>query len=104
VGFEGAPEQASWLSPDQSEALLPATPDANITPEQARQFVCKVVEATESLHPYLDTFAAERAKTLLTVHRQVRDESRIKGLKYDVRPQLPADVLGVYVLLPSGAS
>jgi superfamily II DNA or RNA helicase len=104
VGFEGAPEQASWLSPDQSEALLAATPDANITPEQARQFVGKVVEATESLQPHLDTFAAERAKTLLTVHRQVRDESRIKGLKYDVRPQLPADVLGVYVLLPSGAS
>jgi len=104
AGFEGAPEQASWLSPDQSEALLAATPDANITPEQARQFVGKVVEATESLHPYLDTFAAERAKTLLAVHRQLRDESRIKGLKYDVRPQLPADVLGVYVLLPSGAS
>ena len=104
VGFEGAPEQASWLSPDQSEALLAATPDANITPEQARQFVGKVVEATEALRPHLDAFAAERAKTLLAVHRQLRDESRIKGLKYDVRPQLPIDALGVYVLLPSGAS
>jgi hypothetical protein len=45
--------------------------------------------------------AAERAKSLLAVHRQLRDESRIKALKYDVRPQLPADVLGVYVLLPA---
>lgn len=103
VGFEGAPEQASWLSPEQSEALLAAAPDANITPEQARQFVGKVVEATESLRPHLDAFAADRATTLLTVHRQLRDESRIKGLKYDVRPQLPVDVLGVYVLLPVGA-
>ena len=103
VGFEGAPEQATWLAPEQAEALLAATPDANIAPEQARQFVGKVVEAAAALSPHLDGFAAERAKTLLAVHRQLRDESRIKGLKYDVRPQLPADVLGVYVLLPAGA-
>jgi superfamily II DNA/RNA helicase len=104
VGFEGAPEQATWLSLKQAESLLAAAPDANIAPEQSRQFVAKVVEATQALAPHLDTFAAERAKTLLAVHRQLRDESRIKGLKYDVRPQLPADVLGVYVLLPAGAS
>lgn len=71
-------------------------------PEQARQFVGKVVDATAALTPHLDTFAAERAKALQAVHRQLRDESRIKGLTYDVRPQLSADVLGVYVLLPTG--
>ncbi|MFN9290442.1 MAG: ATP-dependent helicase, partial [Planctomyces sp.] len=102
VGFEGAPEQAAWLTPEQAEVLLTAAPDANIAPDQARQFVGKVVDASAALAPHLDGFAAERAKTLLAVHRQLRDESRIKGLKYDVRPQLPADVLGVYVLLPSG--
>lgn len=64
----------------------------------------KVVEATAALTPHLDTFAAEWARALLAVHRQLRDESRIKGLKYDVRPQLPADVLGVYVLLATGSS
>ena len=103
VGFEGAPEQASWLSAEQAETLLTAAPDANIAREQARQFVGKVVDATAALAPHLDGLAAERAKTLLAVHRQLRDESRIKGLKYDVRPQLPVDVLGVYVLLPMGA-
>jgi superfamily II DNA or RNA helicase len=102
VGFEGAPEQAAWLAPEQAEALLAAVPDANIAPEQSRQFVGKVVDAAAALTPWLDAFAAERAKALLAVHRQLRDESRIKGLKYDVRPQLPADVLGVYVLLPAG--
>jgi hypothetical protein len=61
----------------------------------------KVLDAA-ALAPHLDAFAAERATTLLAVHRQLRDESRIKGLKYDVRPQLPADVLGVCVLLPAG--
>jgi len=103
VGFEGAAEQAAWLSPEQAESLLTAVPDANIAPEQSRQFVGKVVEAAPALAPWLDSFAAERAKSLLAVHRQLRDESRIKGLKYDVRPQLPVDVLGVYVLLPAGA-
>jgi hypothetical protein len=47
---------------------------------------------------------ATRRHHLFAFHRQLRDESRTKGLKYDVRPQLPADVLGVYVLLPSGPS
>jgi hypothetical protein len=40
----------------------------------------------------------------MPVHCQLRDESRIKGLKPDVRPQLPVDVLGVYVLLPAESS
>ena len=103
VGFEGAPDHAAWLAPEQAEALLAAVPDANIAPEQSRQFVGKVVDAAPALTPWLDAFAAERAKALLAVHRQLRDESRLKGLKYDVRPQLPADVLGVYVLLPAGS-
>ena len=64
----------------------------------------KVAEAAPALAPWLDSFAAERAETLLAVHRQLRDGPRIKGLKYDVRRQLLVDVLGVYVLLPSGPS
>jgi len=64
----------------------------------------KVAEAAPALAPCLDSFAAERAETLLAVHRQLRDGPRIKGLKYDVRPQLPVAFLGVYVLLPSGPS
>ena len=47
--------------------------------------------------------ATERAKTLLAIHRQLRDETRVKGLRYDVRAQLPVDVIGIYVLLPAGA-
>ena len=63
----------------------------------------KVVEARGSLDSGLQALATERAGVLLSLHRQLRDESRIKGLKYDVRPQLPVDVIGVYVLLPAGA-
>ena len=103
TAFEGAPDNPAWLSSDQAEALLAAAPDANIAPDQVRSFVSKVVEARGSLDAGLESLATERAAALLVLHRQLRDESRIKGLKYDVRPQLPVDVIGVYVLLPAGA-
>jgi hypothetical protein len=104
AAFEGAPEQAVWLPADRAEALLAATPDANIAPDQARSFVSKVVDARAALDPGLEALATARAEVLLALHRRLRDESRIKGLTYDVRPQLPVDVIGVYVLLPAGAS
>jgi hypothetical protein len=56
-----------------------------------------------SLAAGLEELAAERATSLLAIHRKLRDESRIRGLRYDVRPQLPVDLLGIYVLLPVGA-
>jgi hypothetical protein len=103
VGFEGDPNTPTWLTPERAEALLTAKPDANIAPDQARSFVGKVVEAQTALQSGLELVATERAKSLLAIHRQLRDETRVKGLRYDVRPQLPVDVIGVYVLLPAGA-
>ena len=43
----------------------------------------------------------ERGEALLDAHRRVREGARLKGVRYAVEPQLPVDVLGVYVLLPS---
>ena len=103
VGFEGDPNTPTWLASEQAEALLNAKPDANIAPDQARSFVGKVVDAQATLQQGLEQIATERAKSLLAIHRQLRDETRVKGLRYDVRPQLPVDVIGVYVLLPAGA-
>jgi len=102
VGFEGDPAIPAWLPLERAEQLVAAVPDANIAPDQARSFVEKVVGAGAALQAGLEQFAHERAAGLLAIHRQLRDESRIKGLKYDVRPQLPVDVIGVYVLLPAG--
>ena len=104
MGFEGAPESPVWLTQAQAEKLLAASPDANIAPDQARSFVGKVVAGSAALQSELEKFADERAKSLLAIHRQLRDETRVKGLKYDVRAQLPVDVIGVYVLLPAAAT
>jgi len=41
-----------------------------------------------------------RTTLLLESHRSVRSAAHIKGLQYRVEPQLPPDVLGIYVFLP----
>jgi hypothetical protein len=100
VGFQGAPDAAFWLPPADAEALLHAEPAGNLAPQQATTFVRQVVEGMSHLRAYLDQLAVGRAEELLDAHRRVRTASQIAGARYDVRPQLPVDVLGVYVLLP----
>ena len=100
VAFSGAPEQAEWLDAKTSEDLLSAKPDANIAPEQATQFLQKVIDAFDVIAPELENIAKERGQELLTAHRRVRTESGRKGLTYQVEPKLPPDVLGLYVYLP----
>jgi hypothetical protein len=100
LGFTGAPSAARWLSPDQAEALLDAQPAANITPQQATAFIQQVVDGFEHLRQPLNEATTQRGQELLDAHRRVRTAARVKGVHYDVRPHLPPDVLGVYVLLP----
>jgi hypothetical protein len=101
MAFAGAPEEAEWLAdPTATEALLAATPDSNIASEKATNFVRKVVDGFEHLRPHLDQSVVERGEALLEAHRRVRSAARMTGVRYRVEPQLPADVLGVYIYLP----
>ena len=102
VGFTGAPEAAQWLTPDEVESLLSAEPAANIAAQQATQFLQRVLDAFDALRPHLDAVAEARGAALLEAHQRVRTAARLKGVRVDVRPHLPPDVLGVYVLLPVG--
>ena len=54
----------------------------------------------DALRGPLNEAAEARGKELLAAHRRVRTAARIQGVRYDVRPHLPPDVLGLYVLLP----
>jgi hypothetical protein len=47
----------------------------------------------------LEAFAHRRAEALLADHRRVREAGEATG-KYSVKALLPADVIGVFVLLP----
>ena len=54
----------------------------------------QISEALEQLNvPYRDG-------ELLEAHQRVRRASKIRNVPYRVEPQLPPDVLGIYVYLP----
>ncbi len=97
LAFSGSPQNTVWLDEKEAEALLIAEPHGNIAPDQARDFVKKVVEDFDLLRPYLDQSAIQRSQELLDAHQRVR----IGVATRQVEPQLPADVLGIYVYLPA---
>jgi hypothetical protein len=97
---EGALADATWHTGDEVEALLQAEPDQNVVPDRARHVVQRVVDDYEQIRPHLEAVAYHRAEELLQAHRRVRSAARMRGVRYRVEPQLPPDVLGVYVYLP----
>ncbi len=102
LGYRGAPGKAEWMTDtDEMERLLHAKPSRNIDPAQATGFVQKVIDDFDSLRPRLDDYAGQRGDEILEAHRRVREATRLTGVKYEIEPQLPVDVLGIYVYLPA---
>jgi superfamily II DNA or RNA helicase len=99
LAFTGSPEAPRWLASADAEALIGAVPDANIPPELAVRQAGAAIDRLQELRPALETVARDRADRLLDAHRRVREAARAKGT-VTVSPQLPVDVVGVYVLLP----
>jgi hypothetical protein len=104
LAFEGLPHNPTWLDSQQADALLSVEPDANIPPQEATRRIEQVVEAYEQhLQAHVIQVAAERAEMLYEAHRRVRESSQrtaFRGMRYKVEPQLPPDILGIYVFLP----
>ena len=108
MGFTGPPEQPQWLTPEDAEALLGARPSGNVDGGAARDFVGEVLAAESAWRPALDDEAARRAEALVDAHTRVRQADARRGVRRGARyravPQLPVDVLGVYVHLPAVTS
>lgn len=100
VGFRGSPSDPEWMDEDEAERLLQAEPDDNVSPQQATTFLQRVTNSVEDLQEALNEMAEEEAGELLESHKRVREAGRVTGVSHSVRPQLPVDVLGVYILLP----
>ncbi len=100
VGFRGRPASPTWLAASEVDALLEAHPEAGVAPQQATQFVSRVLEGMGDLEAPLNEIARRQADELLAAHQRVRSAARFTGVRYEVQPQLPPDVLGVFVLLP----
>lgn len=101
LAFAGAPDAAEWLDPETAEALLQARPDANVPPDQAAEFVRRMLAGMPALVPHLEAAARSRAQALLAAHTRVRQAARQTHVRHEVEPHLPVDVLGVYVYLPA---
>ncbi|MFY9225284.1 MAG: helicase-related protein [Blastocatellia bacterium] len=100
LAFSGSPQTAEWLDIQIAEELLQAKPDDNIEAELASNFIDKVVQGYDLLRPHLEEVAILSAKTLLDAHQRVRTASKQSGVRYSVEPQLPVDILGIYIFLP----
>lgn len=88
-----------WLTDDGVNRLLECTPSGNLPVDAVQREVRTALDFLASHPQQLQSFALQRADTLLADHQRVREAARDVG-QYSVSPCLPVDVMGVYVLLP----
>src|SRR5690606_32699283 len=62
VAFEGSPANATWLDAETAERLLSAEPDANVNPEQAANYIRRIVAEFDAIRGQLDEFARQRGE------------------------------------------
>lgn len=80
-------------------SLLSAPPAGDPPPAVRDRTVAEAIGQLEARRSELDAFARKRAEALLSDHRRVREAAQARG-RYEVHPLLPADVIGLFVLLP----
>ncbi|MDQ0260457.1 superfamily II DNA or RNA helicase [Sinomonas atrocyanea] len=106
LAFTGAPSDPTWLDDAEIETLMDARPTANPS-ETAKALVPKVLAALEAMEPLLNEKAQAIADEIREAHVEVRLAARgtsragrlgVRGL--EVQPNLPADILGVYLYTP----
>jgi superfamily II DNA or RNA helicase len=99
IGFTGSPSSPTWLSPEEATSLLQqAKPVNDVAPAIKQMEIADLLGRLEELQPSLENFANQRTQELLQSHQRVRamtKEGRIR-----VTPQLPMDILGIYILKP----
>ncbi|MEP0134899.1 helicase-related protein, partial [Marinobacter sp.] len=102
VAIEGnqAPQQ---LDTEEAVKLFNLEATQNTVPDVRERAVRQALERLQEQQSTLDTIAREHGQQLLKDHRRVRDSERDGRGTFQVNPQLPADILGVYVLMPEVA-
>lgn len=81
--------------------VYPMNALANSQANELEKFLCRVLDGMDSLQAPLNQLAERAGQKLLEEHRRVRGAARQTGVRYSVQPQLPVDVLGIYLLLPA---
>ncbi|WP_198969812.1 helicase-related protein [Xylophilus sp. ASV27] len=91
--------QPEWLVDDQAARLIECTPSGNLPPEAVQRELRLALDFLAANPEPMQQLTQQRAKTLLADHQRVREAARDVG-QHHVKPCLPVDVIGVYVLLP----
>ena len=101
VGHEGVAERPTWLADAALLALLEkAQADANISDAERKDLITAALAGWKSVDSAIQKRIEDRAESLLESHRSIRQavSARVRGLA--VKPQLPADLLGLLILQP----
>jgi len=98
LAIEGR-QNLKWLAGDAVARLLECRPTGNLPREGASREIRQALAMLAQHSEHLTTLANERAATLLADHERVRQAARDIG-QHSVKPCLPVDLVGVFVLLP----
>ncbi len=95
----GPAHAPQWASREEGERLLTAKPERNLIATAIDQQIGILLQALPKFQQSLEPVAVERAAEQLAAHERVREASRRRG-RITIKPVLPVDILGAYVLLP----
>ncbi len=102
-GFRGGLAGATpdWLPEEEAFKLLAgAKPDANISPNEKKDWIKKALETWPTLEKTINEQISARAKELEDTHKRIRKSIKLRVRELVVVPQFPADLLGILVLVP----
>lgn len=89
-----------WIPEEDALKLFDCKPSGTLSEQVKRKSVEKALEFYHSQEQKITQICKEHADQLLETNRQVRSAASARG-KVSVQPCFPADLMGVYVLLPS---
>lgn len=99
AGFTGPPSNPLWLDPEDAQKLLQqAEPVGDIAPALKQLEIEDLLNSLGGLEEELDAIAQVRSQGLVQSHRRVRSVTKEGQVR--VKPQLPMDILGIFVLQP----
>lgn len=99
AGFTGPPSNPLWLEENAAQRLLQqAEPVDDIAPALKRIEMETLINRLDDLEAELAAIAQGRSQSLAQSHRRVRSITKEGQIR--VKPQLPMDVLGLFVLQP----
>ncbi len=101
LAFSGSPaSEFRWLTTEQSQKLLEARPEGNLTLSAIEQHVERMLNEMPQIISSFELVANERAQAQLETHKRVRKAAKARAGGTQVEPVLPVDVVGAFVLLP----